>query len=28
VHVIGARELIAVVEETMPGLAPRRPRLR
>jgi len=28
VHVIGARELLAVVEETMPGLAPRRPRLR
>jgi hypothetical protein len=28
VHVIGARELLAVVEETMPGLAPTRPRLR
>lgn len=28
VHVIGARELQAVVEETMPALAPRRPRLR
>ncbi|HQR20587.1 MAG TPA: hypothetical protein PLE54_09785 [Burkholderiaceae bacterium] len=28
VHVIGARELLAVVEETMPGSAPKRPRLR
>lgn len=28
VHVIGARELLAVVEETMPGQAPKRPRLR
>jgi CheY-like chemotaxis protein len=28
VHVIGARELLAIVEETMPGQAPKRPRLR
>lgn len=28
VHVIGARELLAIVEETMPGSAPKRPRLR
>jgi hypothetical protein len=28
VHVIGARQLLAVVEETMPGLVPQRPRVR
>lgn len=28
VHVIGARELSAIVAETMPALLPRRPRLR
>jgi mRNA-degrading endonuclease toxin of MazEF toxin-antitoxin module len=28
VYVIGARELLAVVEETLPALAPKRPRLR
>lgn len=28
VHVIGARELLAVVEETLPELLPKRPRLR
>ena len=28
VHVIGARELTAIVAETMPGLVPKRPRLR
>ncbi len=28
VHVIGARELVAIVAESMPGLLPRRPRLR
>jgi len=28
VHVIGARDLLAIVEATMPGLAPKRVRLR
>ena len=28
VHVIGARELSAIVAETMPALLPKRPRLR
>jgi len=28
VHVVGARELLAIVEATMPALAPKRPRLR
>ena len=28
VHVIGARELLTIVEEAMPALAPKRPRLR
>jgi hypothetical protein len=28
VHVISARELLDVVEETLPALAPKRPRLR
>lgn len=28
VHVIGAREIIAIVEETMPELAPKRVRIR
>jgi hypothetical protein len=28
VHVIGARELLAIVEASMPALAPKRPRLR
>jgi hypothetical protein len=28
VHVIGARELLAIVEESMPALSPKRPRLR
>jgi hypothetical protein len=28
VQVIGARDLLAIVEETLPSLAPKRPRLR
>jgi len=28
VHVIGARELLAAIEQSMPALAPRQPRLR
>jgi hypothetical protein len=28
VHVFGAAELAAIVEETMPGALPRKPRLR
>jgi hypothetical protein len=28
VHVIGARELLTIVEEAMPSLVPKRPRLR
>ena len=28
VHVIGARELLAVVEETLPALVPKRPTVR
>ena len=28
VQVIGARDLLAIVEETLPALAPKRPRLR
>jgi hypothetical protein len=28
VHVIGARELLAIVDATMPVLAPKRVRLR